>query len=183
MGILDFILNRAGQGEIDAIVAALERRRASRMIGAGPEAVNIGAHARKMSAELAERASYSVDSVRSMVNGFVRDMVRKEAPEITEEQLDVLLENWGATADGTRKSEPVRLPPEKLLSMVGDFLDYSGNAMTASRQAELRDSLGDWQSRYWESFPPELRTLIGALLKGRIQEGMFWKAAKSVLGL
>ena len=113
--VLDYILNKADAKEFEVIAKACQRRgrdmKAFESLGGeGP-----GAMARRMAGELKKGVGATMESVRGTVRGFVKDIIRKNAPEITEEQLAALLEEYaprpGAAAETRRRrASPLRCP-------------------------------------------------------------------------
>jgi hypothetical protein len=182
--ILDYILNKADESEFEVIAKACERR--SRDIkafeslgGEGP-----GAMAKRMAGELERGVGATMESVRSTVRGLVADIVRREAPEISEAQLAGLLDEYAPPPGAARpKPAPSPLPPEALLGMVRSFVEYSRGSMPPSRQRELWESGPRWQEEYWAAFPSEIKALVKAFLEGRIDDETFGRALLSVLGL
>jgi hypothetical protein len=190
--ILDYILNKAEAAEFEVIAKACERRardiKAFESLGGeGPAAM-----ARRMAGELQQNVGATMESVRGTVRGFVEDIVRKNAPEISEEQLSALLEEYapksGASPKGGRRGEArgkagSPLPPEALLGMATSFVEYSRGAMPPSRQRELWESSPRWQDEYWAAFPAEIKSLVKAYIEERIDADRFGAAILSVLGL
>jgi len=184
--ILDYILNKADASEFEVISKACQRRgrdiKAFESLGGeGP-----GAMARRMAGELERGVGATMDNVRGTVRGFVEDIVRKNAPEITDEQLAALLDEYAPPAGAKRKearnSGPA-LPPEALLGMATSFVEYSRGAMPPSRQRELWESNTRWQDEYWAAFPAEIKALIKAYIEGRLDADSFGSALLSILGL
>jgi hypothetical protein len=183
--VLDYILNKADPKEFEVIAKACERRardlKAFESLGGeGP-----GAMARRMAGELERGVGATMENVRGTVRGFVEDIVRKNAPEITEAQLRDLLDEYAPPPGAKRKSrdEGTRLPPAALLDMASSFVDYARGAMPPSRQRELWESNPRWQDEYWAAFPPELKALVKAYIEGKIESGTFGTAMLTVLGL
>jgi hypothetical protein len=181
--VLDYILNKADQAEFDVISKACQRRgrdlKAFESLGGeGP-----GAMARRMASELEQGVGATMESVRGTVRGFVADIVRKNAPEVSEEQLATLLDEY-APAPGAKKAEgPSPVPPEALLGMARSFVEYSRGAMPPSRQRELWESSARWQDEYWAAFPAEVKALVKAYIEDRIDANTFGSALLSVLGI
>lgn len=137
--VLDYILNKADPKEFEVIAKACERRardlKAFESLGGeGP-----GAMARRMAGELERGVGATMENVRGTVRGFVEEIVRKNAPEITEEQLRALLDEYAPPPGAKRRSrdEGTSLPPAALLDMASSFVDYARGAMPPSRQSEL----------------------------------------------
>lgn len=191
--VLDFILNRAGETEFEVIVKACERRRRDMGKYAGLGGMNPGAMAERMAASLSQGVAGTMDGLRDTVRGFVERIIREKAPDATEEQIALLLDQYvpdppepGRAGDGEGLPEAATesgLPPEALALMLRDFTEYSLGLMPPSRQKELWDNLPRWQDQYWSAFPPALKSFIKARLEGRMDEESFWKASLSLLGL
>lgn len=187
--VLDFILNRASAAEFEVLTKACERRRRDLGKYAGLGGMNPGALAERMASSLTEGMDKTMDGLRGTVRGLVERIIRQNAPEATEEQVDALIEHYvpdpsqrprGQAGDEALESE---LPPEALMLMLRDFTDYSLGLMPPSRQKELWDNVPSWQEKYWEAFPPSLKSFVKARLEGRLDEEEFWKAVLSVLNL
>jgi hypothetical protein len=146
--------------------------------GEGP-----GAMAKRMAGELEKGVGATMESVRGTVRGFVADIIRKNAPEISEEQLAGLLDEYAPPAGARRKETASPLPPQALLGMATSFVEYSRGAMAPSRQRELWESNPRWQDEYWAAFPFEVKALVKANIEGRIDPETFGAAILSVLGL
>ncbi|MGB8260273.1 MAG: hypothetical protein WCE75_07970, partial [Terracidiphilus sp.] len=191
--VLDYILNKADAKEFEVIAKACERRardiKAFESLGGeGP-----GAMAKRMAAELQEGVGATMESVRGTVRGFVADIIRKNAPEISEEQLAALLEEYApkgapkgapeGDAAGRRAAAKSPLPADALLGMVESFVAYSRGSMPPSRQRELWESSPRWQDDYWAAFPSDVKALVKAYIEDRIDAETFGGALLSVLGL
>lgn len=190
--VLDYILNRAGPGEFEAVVKACERRRRDQGRFAGLGGLNPGALASRMAASVQEGVDESVERLRGTVRDYVARIVRQREPGASDEQIEALLDSclpdrrpgadggsgW-APGDGSDSG----LPPEALAAMVRDFCDFSLGAMPPSKQKELWDNLPDWKDLYWKTFPPSVKAFVKAYLEGRMDDEEFWSAVLSVLGL
>ena len=175
--ILDYILNKAEAAEFEVIAKACDRRgrdiKAFESLGGeGPAAM-----ARRMAGELQQNVGATMESVRGTVRGFVEDIVRKNAPEISEEQLSALLEEYAPTHGASPKGGAVGgatgspLPPEALLGMATSFVEYSRGAMPPSRQRELWESSPRWQDEYWAAFPAGIKSLVKAYIEEQDRRG------------
>ncbi len=182
--VLDYILNEASEAEFEAIAKACERRRRDITLFAGLGGVNPGQAARNTAEAVEASMGASKEGIRDMVRGFVTDIIRKNAPEVTEDQLAELLDSYvPEPGAGKTREDTAALPSDALLSMVKDFTDYSLGLMPPSAQQSLWERMPRWQEEYWRAFPPELKAFVKAFLEGRIDARTFWGAAYSVLGL
>jgi hypothetical protein len=183
---LDYILNAASDEEFEVIVKAVQRRQKDRHLYSKMGGMNPERAAKTMSADIQKRFGTSMESIRGTVNGFVADIIRREAPEIPEEDLRSLLDMYakqGTQEAGAGRGGRGDLPPEAALSMVKRFMAFSTGEMSASEQQYLWESMPRWQDEYWKSFSPEIKALIDGSLKGKIDADTFWNAVYSILGL
>jgi hypothetical protein len=183
--VLDFILNRADDSEFEVIAKACERRIKDKTAFASLGGEGPGAMARRMADELQRGVGATMENVRASVQDFVTDIIRKNAPEITEAQLATLLEEYIPSPGGAKRSAPQSpsVPPEALVGMVRSFVEYSEGRMAPSRQQELWESSPRWEEEYWAAFPAEVKALVKAYLEGKIDGDTFGTALLSVLKL
>lgn len=184
---LDYILNRCDAAEIEAIAAAVVRRKRDLTMFGDAGVMDPTRWAKKAARDLAGSAGASLESVRGTVRNLAAEMLRKEAPELAEDQIAELLGAWvpepGARSAGMEGAAGIvdvdgdasgrkasGLAPEVLLSMAAQFVAYSSGRMARGEEEALRREMGDWPERYWRSFPGGVRAVIGEYLKGRVGE-------------
>ena len=181
--VLDYILNKADASEFEVISKACRRRgrdlKAFESLGGeGP-----GAMAKRMAGQLQDSVGATMESVRGTVRGLVEDIVRKNAPEVSEDQLAALLDEYAPPLGSRHREAASPLPPDAILGMVTSFVEFSRGAMPPSRQRELWEANPRWQDEYWAAFPSEIKALVKAYIEGRINDETFGSALLSVLGL
>ena len=127
-------------------------------------------------------------------------MIKTEAPELRDVQVDQLLNEWVPDPrmpkpGGHRRDAPDdsgssagrqaegALPSDVLLTMVRQFAAYSTGELTAEEEAELSIEVPDWQNRYWELFSSVIRKLISMYAKGTISDRDFWSGVYDELGI
>ncbi|HOX31201.1 MAG TPA: hypothetical protein PLB91_02665 [Spirochaetales bacterium] len=183
--VLDYILNKADEGEFEVIAKACQRRARDKTAFASLGGEGPGAMARRMAGELEKGVGATMESVRATVRGYVADIIRKNAPEVSEEQLAALLDEYAPEPGKARPPAraPTALPPQAILGMARSFVEYSEGRMAPSRQQELWEEDPRWQNRYWEALPAEVKALVKAYLEGRIDGDTFGTGLLSVLGL
>jgi hypothetical protein len=181
--VLDFILNKANKAEFDVIAKACQKRAKDLTLFAGLGGEGPAKMAKRMAGELQNDVGATMENVRRTTRGFIAEMVRKEAPEITEEQLAGLLDEYAPPPEAKRKTAKSSLPPSALLDMAMSFVDYSRGAMPPSRQRELWESSPRWQDEYWAALPSEVKALVKAYIEDRIGADTFGNGLLSVLGL
>jgi len=183
--IADFILNRATGQELAVVREALKRREerdSHSMLRFNP-----GRMAEEVASSVNKNLQVSMDGVRDMVRDFVADIIRKNAPEVTDAELEVLCNEWvprpektSKTKKRTRSSSP--LPPEALLQMIEQFVAYSTGSMTPGEQAKLNEAMPNWPEKYFKAFPEEIQRLLAAYLKGSIDARTCFSGINAVLG-
>lgn len=94
MDVLDYILNRAGLREIDALAAAVERRRKDLSSMSGMSTLDPARFARNMAETVQQSIDESMEGMRRSFRQFAVDLIRKEAPELSEEQMNELVDSW-----------------------------------------------------------------------------------------
>ena len=180
--VLDYILNEASEDEFEAVVKACERRRRDLSLFASIGGVNPERAAKNTAQAVEASMGASRDGIRAMIREFVADIIRRNAPEVTEDQLEELLAAY-VPEPQPRKPGDSPIPPDALLAMVKDFTDFSLGLMPPSAQQARWERMPRWQEEYWEAFPSELQAFVKAFLEGRMDAATFWSAVYSVLGL
>jgi hypothetical protein len=111
--LVDTILNRADRDDLEVIRAALKRRdeEAEAHKGYGGMEISPKQLAEGSARSIAEQMSYSRDTLRNMIKNFAVDIIRKEAPELSDAQVRELLHAWIPDPDGRGREgrrRPVR---------------------------------------------------------------------------
>jgi len=196
--IVDAILNQATNDDVEVIEAALKRREGdeekSKFLNVSPKKL-----ADTVAHSIADQISYSRDTLRDMIRNYAVDIIRKEAPELNDEQVRDLLHAWIPDPGGTGRSSPEyggpaerkdageeyqgSIPKDMLVTMIEQFLVYSEGRMPVREQAQLRREMPDWQKKYWEKFPPRIKDALSLYLKGTIDKETLWLDIHKVLGL
>jgi hypothetical protein len=168
--VMDYILNRCDEGAIDAVSAAVVRRRRELAMFGG--AANLP-DPRKMAREISGQvnAGANIDGLRETVRNMAVRIIRKEAPELTDEQIAELTAAW--IPGGGESADEKNIPPDMLLEMVDQFVNYSTGRMNEDEDKRLRSGLGAWPERYWKAFPQVIKLIIKDLLDGEITEGEY----------
>jgi hypothetical protein len=195
--VLDYILNRCDENEIEAVSAAVVRRRRDlTMFGGAHNMPDPQKMARELSGQLNTGAA--LDGLKDTVRDMAVRIIRQEAPELTDEQVAELTRAWvpgGEAGNGGPSRErdataavPGKrgrsgknpagtaggsIPPDVLGTMIVQFIDYSVGRMNAAEEAGLRSEMGAWPERYWKAFPQVVQLIISDFLKGEMTEGEF----------
>ena len=181
---LDYILNRANVREIDAFAAAIERRQGqingviNGSIPFTPEEA-----AKKMSESIYASIDASMDGVRHTFRDYAADILQKEAPELSKEQIIGLVDSWIPQSSGVRgknrraslvKNGSVQgIPADLLYEMVIQFVSYSLGEMSVETQRSLTAAMHNWTESYWRRFPTGIKQEIKAFLNGETTSGEF----------
>lgn len=177
--VLDYILNRSDENTIEAIAAAVVRRKRDLALFGSAGLPDPKTWAHKVAADINVNAS--LDGIRTTVRNMVSEMLQREAPELNDEEREELLNSWvpletagpGNMGGKRGRTAGKTVPPDVLAAMVHQFVAYSMGTLPAKEDAALRKELGSWPERYWESFPQLIRSLIIDYIDGTIDDGEF----------
>jgi hypothetical protein len=175
--VIEFILNRATSDQLEVIAEAVKRRQKPGK-GLG------GFSPRGMAENMAEKVKHQLGGVldvHAISRQIVSDLIRQKEPNISDDELEVLLKNW---LPGTTRSEPEqtaeqeKIPPDLLITMVSQYVSARRGTLSPKEQGELPEN---WQNRFWETFPEHIRAQIRAHLSGQLNEVDFWDSVISSL--
>jgi hypothetical protein len=189
--VIDAILNHASLAELEVIEKAIERRRGAddgKLFGFAP-----GRLAEEMATGMNEQLVGSREMIRKTVVEFVEKMIRSEAPELSDRQIEELMAAWmphSSPVSQRKKASPRRkaadkgtgIPSQMLETMVRQFVDYSLGLMESRQVRSLEKEMGQWQKRYWEHFPSDIQELIALFIKGAIDQEEFERSLAEYLG-
>jgi hypothetical protein len=187
--VMDYILNRCDEKDIEAVAAAVVRRRRDLTMFGGAQKLP---DPRKMAQDLSAQINIgaNIDGLKDTIRNMAVRIIRQEAPELTDSQVDELTRAWvpakknaGAENSGGEAGGNKQLPPDVLESMIDQFTAYSQGRMPAGEDANLRTEIGSWPERYWNAFPPVIRSLISDFLKGELPEEEFNAKIKTACAL
>ena len=190
--IIDYILHRADLRELDAVAAAVERRqRQISDIGGTPFTPEEAA--KKMSESIYASIDASIDGVRHTFRNYAADLLQKEAPELSKEQLAELVDSWIPQSGGphgkSRRASLAKngsvqgIPADLLYEMVIQFVSYSLGEMPVETQRSLTAAMHNWTESYWRRFPTGIKQEIKAFLNGKITSGEFQGHVRELLGI
>jgi hypothetical protein len=173
---LDFILNRCDEAAIEAVAAAVVRRRRDLAMFGGKGKLP---DPKRMARDLASRidAGGSMGFIRETVRDTALRIIQQEAPELSEAQTEALIDSW------VPGPEEIQAPPGVLTAMIGQFAAYSRGGMDAAEDESLRAQFGAWPERYWKAFPQLVRLIIGEYLRDEISEAEFYSKIQTALTL
>jgi len=166
---LDYILNRCDERSIEAISAAVVRRRKDiAMFGGMPSIPNARDMAEKLNSQL--NIQGSIDSLTESVRDYAIRIIKQQAPELSDKQIKELTNSWIPQSGGKKETQ---MPDNVLSSMVDQFVSFSLGRMEDDEDKALRKEMGPWPDKYWKAFPQVIRLLIADFLKGEMAESDF----------
>jgi hypothetical protein len=185
--VIDFILNRASSVELEVIAEALKRRQNP---GKGLGGINPRGMAENVADKVKEQLGGMLD-VQAISRQIVTDLIRQKEPNISDGELEVLLDKWlpGTARSSESAAQPAAAPEHGEVSrpqMSPDVLVTRISQYVSARQGTLSKEEKDrlpknWQSLYWASFPDALRRRIREHLNGQLNEVDFWNSVISSL--
>lgn len=177
---LDYILNRCNEQEIEAVAAAIVRRRRDiAMFGSMPIAPDPQRLAKGISSQL--NMEGSIEGLKTSVRDYAIRIIKQQAPELTDRQIEELTGSWipgsqdspGRKKRATASSGEKSIPGDLLGSMIDQFVSFSLGRMEEEDDRALRRDIGPWPDKYWNAFPQVIRLLITDFLKGEMDESDF----------
>ncbi len=162
---LDFILNRCDEASIEVIAAAVVRRRRDLSAFGSMNIPDAKQFAENITSQI--NIGASIEGMQQTVRDMAVRIIRKEAPELTETQINQLADSW---IPGASKDHTSSIPPELLMNMINQFVAYSQGSMDDIEEKSLRGEIGDWPARYWNAFPNVICLIIREYLNGEISE-------------
>ena len=176
---LDFILNHSDDGSLDALAAAVVRRRKDLTAFSSVTGVP---DPKRMARDITDKINASVGGGIEDLKDIVRDMairiIKQQAPELSNKQIKELCKEW---IPGKNEKIGKSAKPDVMLFMVEQFVAFSAGTMSKVEDKNLRQELGAWPERYWKGFPPVIRQLITDYLKDRITEEEFNSRIRTAL--
>jgi len=177
---LDYILNRCNERDIEAIAAAvIRRRRDIALFGSMPVAPDPRRLAEELNSQL--NIEGTIEGLKNSVRDYAIRIIKQQAPELTERQIEELTRAWipeAKSAGSGKKSgadspQENALPRNVLASMVDQFVSFSLGRMEEEEDKALRKEMGPWPDKYWKAFPQVVRLIITDFLKGEMGESDF----------
>jgi hypothetical protein len=182
--VMDYILNRCDEQAIEAVAAAVVRRRRElAMFGGAANLPDPKKMARELSGQINMGAS--LEGLRETVRNMAVRIIRQEAPELGDEQIAQLTAAWvpegGPSARASHEGSD--MPPGMLLEMADQFVRFSSGVMPQGEDRQLRAELGAWPERYWKAFPGVVKIIIKDYLDGEINEKAYRSKIAAALSL
>ncbi|MBN2158314.1 MAG: hypothetical protein JW807_02885 [Spirochaetes bacterium] len=169
--ILDYVLNQATRFELELVGEAL-RKRMERESSIGMSQIDVRGMARSMAEGIEKQMGIGGEAVHRASRRLVADMIRNEKPDISEREMNALLDRW---VPGKGPGGSSGMPRDMLLAMIEQFVSYSMGEMSAE---EKREFPAGWHQKYWGAFPSDIQILIRDYIQGKIGKNQFWKGVR-----
>jgi hypothetical protein len=176
---LDYLLNRCDEASIEAVAAAVVRRRRDLALFGSQRIPDPRKLARSLSSGIS--IGPGLEGLKEAVRSMAVRIIRQEAPELTEDQINELTRAWIPGNQTGAQDGPGPLSPDLLSAMVDQFVSFSQGRMSKAEDAGLRAEMDAWPERYWKAFPPVIKLIITDLLNGEIDEGEFQAKLETAL--
>jgi hypothetical protein len=176
--VLDFILNRCDESSIEIIAAAVVRRRRDLSAFGSMQIPDAKQFAETISSQI--NIGASIEGMQQTVRDMAIRIIRQEAPELTEDQINHLAASWIPSVSKEKKSS---IPPELLISMINQFVAYSEGSMSDAEEKNLRREMNDWPERYWNAFPNVICLIIREYLNSEISEAEYKRKISAAVAM
>lgn len=182
---VEFILNRASSEQLEIIAEALKRRRSP---GKGLGGISPRGMAENVARKVNQQLGGMLD-VHSISRQIVTDLIRQKEPNISDRELEVLLDQWLPSSARAREAsdrseqpgpeqEAGGIAPDVLITMISQYVSARRGTLSPAERDRLPKN---WQTDYWEQFPDTVRARIREHLGGRLGEVDFWDSVISAL--
>lgn len=178
MAVLDFILNKCDVRQIDAIEAAVIRRKKNLGSLSGLTSSDPSKMASEMTASINKSIASSIDGMTDSIRDYALGIISKEAPELSEEQKEELLNAWvpkkrSDPKKNNKTSRKSKISGTVLESMALQFVADCIGSLDPEISEDLKEELPTWRKSYWSNFPSEIQALIQARLSGDLTDVEF----------
>jgi hypothetical protein len=176
--VLDFILNRCDEAAIEIVAAAVVRRRRDLASFGSMNLPDAKQFAEKISSQM--NIGASIEGMQQMIRDMAIRIIQKEAPELTDDQIDKLTSSW---IPSSSKEKKPAIPPELLINMINQFVSFSEGSMSELEENNLRSEMPDWTERYWNAFPKVIMLIIREYLNGEIAEDEYKRKISTAVSM
>ena len=173
LSVLEFILHEASADDLDSVIRALDKRMQKNpppRRTASPDDVSA-----MVDENIGDLKSHFTmpENMHAITQNLVSGLIRTHAPQISDEELHVLLQRWAPSSSKLGEGRESELPADLIFSMVGQFVAYATNRISEEDLAEIRLAMPDWTERYWQTFSVRTREMIRDHLRGKLDEQTF----------
>ena len=139
----------------------------------------IALYAKNIEDEINKSIRLSMEGVCKSIRSFAYDVIAREAPELDEQERQMLLDEWIPPIDGS-SSTCVKnglingIPSSMMFEMVFQFVRFGIGKMSQEEIKALEENIGtSWSKRYWDAFPIQIKILIKDYIESEISAETF----------
>ena len=136
-------------------------------------------YAKNVEDEINKSIKMSMEGVCKNIRSFAYDVIAREAPELDEQERQMLLDEWIPPIDDS-SSTCVKnglingIPSSMMFEMVFQFVRFGIGKMSQEEIKALEENLGtSWSKRYWNYFPLQIKILIKGYIESEISAETF----------
>ena len=139
----------------------------------------IALYAKNIEDEINKSIKMSMEGVCKTIRSFAYDVIAREAPELDEQERQMLLDEWlpsmsGSSSTCVKNGLINGIPSSMMFEMVFQFVRFGIGKMPKEEIKELEENLGDsWSKRYWDAFPIQIKILIKDYIESEISAETF----------
>ena len=147
----------------------------------------IALYAKNIEDEINKSIKMSMEGVCKSIRSFAYDVIAREAPELDEQERQMLLDEWipsmsGSSSTCVKNGLINGIPSSMMFEMVFQFVRFGIGKMPKEEIKALEENIGtSWSKRYWDAFPIQIQKLIRAFIKNEISFEVFDEEIKSLL--
>jgi hypothetical protein len=168
---IDDFFATASEEELLELQTLLEKKKSgNKILGK----IDVNSIANKFSTEIKERMGLTTEQINRTARSAVRQMMYQYDPNIPEEQINVLLDQWVPD----RNSKKFKVSPDIMRTMISQFVAYGRGELTDDH---LKSFPEGWAKKYWSNFPVSIQKIVDAYIKDRINRNDFWEAVEEIL--
>lgn len=134
----------------------------------------IALYAKNIEDEINKSIKMSMEGVCKSIRGFAYDVIAREAPELDEQERQMLLDEWippiyDSSSICVKNGLINGIPSSMMSEMVFQFVRFGIGKMSQEEIKALEENIGSsWSKRYWNVFPFQVKHLIKAFIKNDI---------------
>ena len=139
----------------------------------------IALYAKNIEDEINKSIKMSMEGVCKSIRSFAYDVIAREAPELDEQERQMLLDEWipsmsGSSSTCVKNGLINGIPSSMMFEMVFQFVRFGIGKMPKEEIKALEENLGDsWSKRYWDAFPIQIKILIKDYIESEISAETF----------
>ena len=136
-------------------------------------------YAKNIEDEINKSIKMSMEGVCKSIRSFAYDVIAREAPELDEQERQMLLDEWipsmsGSSSTCVKNGLINGIPSSMMFEMVFQFVRFGIGKMPKEEIKALEENIGtSWSKRYWDAFPIQIQKLIKDYIESEISAEAF----------